>query len=61
MAISFTRFKDLIATGQFEPARSNLFSVQMGIPIFMRDKLGEFGISIGVIVGHIACYGIIVG
>lgn len=43
MAISFTRFKDLIATGQFEPARSNLFSVQMGIPIFMRDKLGEFG------------------
>ena len=43
MSISFSRFKDLVATGQYEPSRSNMFSIQMGIPYHMRSLLGEFG------------------
>lgn len=43
MSISFTRFKNLVATGQYEPSRSNMFSVQMGIPQFAREILWEYG------------------
>ena len=33
MANSFTKFKELVATGAKEPARSNLYSVRMDMPL----------------------------
>ena len=43
MGISFTRFKDTVATGAFEPARSNMYTVMISIPPFLVYDLNEFG------------------
>lgn len=32
---SFSVFRDLVATGSFEPSRGNLFSVEMGVPTIL--------------------------
>ena len=43
MSVSFTRFKELVATGALEPARSNMFTVTIELPPFMRDSTMDFG------------------
>lgn len=43
MSVSFSRFKDLVATGALEPARSNMFTVTVELPPFLRDSMMDFG------------------
>ena len=38
---SFVKFQDVIASGAKEPARSNLFGVEIGVPAAMVGKYGE--------------------
>ena len=37
---SFVKFQDVIASGAKEPARSNLFGVEIGVPAAMVGKYG---------------------